>query len=315
MGPTSCAFGIDETVIRIGVWWTRRNFWWRHSIKMADHETVFMSALASARRRSYIHTLSVAPGRCVFFERKHPAPASGISFAGTWVSRQEPATIAGSGVDLHTGYSPSQPVGSGEDAVPCQAIKAISTGLGTNLGGAVSGCLYIGTTTSEISWEVISADGSWRQSTKLTPELRDSMTELQHMRSALCQHHGLITVRWRYLTFCQLRFGGRQESSRIPIYETWLVSLMGCLCWVQWWSHKSWIQDIFSHLHSLHDLYAATAITFLMKITWLLGGIFMYGTEAGMWVNFDCFEISPGIGWWAECMQPPLLRSIHEDTS
>ena len=109
---------------------------------MADHETVFMLALASARRRSYIHTLSVAPGKCVFFERKHPAPASGISFAGTWVSRQEPATIAGSGVDLHTGYSPSQPVGSGEDAVPCQAIKAISTGLGTNLGGGPSADVY-----------------------------------------------------------------------------------------------------------------------------------------------------------------------------
>ena len=97
---------------------------------------------------------------------------------------------------------------------------------------------------------------------------RESMTELQHMRSELCQHHGLTTVRWHYLTFCQLRFGGRQESSRIPIYETWLVLLMGCLRWVQWWSHnKSWIQDIFSHLHSLHDLYAATAATFLMKIT------------------------------------------------
>ena len=37
---------------------------------------------------------------------------------------------------------------------------------------------------------------------------------------------------------------------------------MGCLLWVQWWSHnKSWIQDIFSHLHSLHDLYAATVIS------------------------------------------------------
>ena len=55
---------------------------------------------------------------------------------------------------------------------------------------------------------------------------------------------------------------------------------MGCLHWVQWWSHsKSGIQDIFSHLHSLHDLYVAAATTFLMKITWLLAGIFMYGTE------------------------------------
>ena len=38
-------------------------------------------------------------------------------------------------------------------------------------------------------------------------------------------------------------------------------------------------QGIFTHLHSLDDLYATTAMTFLMKITWLLAGIFMYGTE------------------------------------
>ena len=55
---------------------------------------------------------------------------------------------------------------------------------------------------------------------------------------------------------------------------------MGCQLWVQWWSrNKSWIQDIFSHLHSLHYLYAAIAMECLMKITWLLAGIFMQGTE------------------------------------
>ena len=38
-------------------------------------------------------------------------------------------------MDLRTGYSPSQPVRSRKDTLPCQAIKAISTGLGTNLEG------------------------------------------------------------------------------------------------------------------------------------------------------------------------------------
>ena len=33
--------------------------------------------------------------------------------------------------------------------------------------------------------------------------------------------------------------------------------------------------DIFSHLHGLHDLYAVTATMCLMKITWLIAGIFM----------------------------------------
>ena len=68
--------------------------------------------------------------------------------------------------------------------------------------------------------------------------------------------------------------------SRIRICATWLVLLRACQHWVQWWLHNTkWIQGIFSHLHSLHDLYAATATTFLMKNTWLLAGIFMYGTE------------------------------------
>ena len=219
-----------------------RNFRWRHSIKMADHENSFPVSIGFSET-TFLHSCFECRCRqvCVL-ERKHPAPTGGFCFAGTWVSRQE----------------------SG----------------GWGWGRGVSRCLYIGTATSEISWQVISADGSWRQTRKLTHELRESTTELQHMRSELCQHHGPITVRWRYLTFCQLRFGGRQESFKIPIYETWRVSLMGCLHWVQWWSHsKSGIQDIFSHLHSLHDLYVAAATTFLMKITWLLAGIFMYGTE------------------------------------
>ena len=33
---------------------------------MADSECVFLLALASARRRSYLHASSIAPGRCVF---------------------------------------------------------------------------------------------------------------------------------------------------------------------------------------------------------------------------------------------------------
>ena len=100
------------------------------------------------------------------------------------------------------------------------------------------------------------------------------MTELRHMRSEHCQHHRLTTIRWPYLTSCQRRFGGHLGSSRIRTYATWRVTLLACLHWVQWWSHNtSWIQGIFTHLHSLDDQYATTAMTFLMKITWLLAGI------------------------------------------
>ena len=107
-------------------------------LKWRTMKTVFLIALASARRRSYIHALSVAPGRCVFSRGNvNPASTGGIAFTGTWVSCQEPATVAGSGVDLRTRYSPSQPVnGSGKDPKPCQAIKSISMELVTNPGGA-----------------------------------------------------------------------------------------------------------------------------------------------------------------------------------
>ena len=226
---------VNETAIRFGVRWSRGNLRWRHSIKVTDHENSGPVSIGFSETTFWHSRFECRSRQVCVFEGKHSASTDGISFAGTWVSCQEPATVTGSGVDLHTGYSPSQPVLSGKDPLPCQAIEAISTGLGTNPGG-VSGCLSIGTATSEISWEVISADGSWRQSKMLTHELRESTTELQHMRSEPCQHHGLTTVKWCYLIFCQLRFGSRQESSRIPIYETWLVSLMGCLLWVQWWS-------------------------------------------------------------------------------
>ena len=83
-----------------------------------------------------------------------------------------------------------------------------------------------------------------------------------------CQLHGRITVRWLYLTSWQRLFGGLLEFSRTRTCATWPVLLRACRHWVQWWSHNtSWIQDIFTHLHSLHDRYAATATTFLMKNT------------------------------------------------
>ena len=246
-------------------------------LKWRTMKTVFLLALASARRCSYLHALSVSAGRCVF--SRGATQWQLVVSARTWFPCEESTTVTGSGVDHRTGDRPSQPLRSGEDAVSCQAAKTLHTGLRKNPGGGVSGCLFIGIATSGISWEVTSADWSWRLSRKPTLKLIESMTEFLHMRSEHCQHHGRTTVRWPYLTSCQRRFGGHLGSSRICIYGTWLVSLMACLLWVQWWSHsKLWIQDIFTLHHSLHDLYAATATAFLMKITWFLGGIFMYGT-------------------------------------
>ena len=57
-------------------------------------------------------------------------------------------------------------------------------------------------------------------------------TGSQRMKSGRCLLHEPTTVRWLYLTFCQLRIGGRQESSRIPICTIWPALLMGCQHWV-----------------------------------------------------------------------------------
>ena len=68
-------------------------------LKWRTMKTVFLLALASARQRFYIHALSAAPGRCVF---------SMVSLL------PEPGFLA------------KNQLRSGKDALPCQAIKAIS---------------------------------------------------------------------------------------------------------------------------------------------------------------------------------------------
>ena len=93
-------------------------------LKWRTMKTVFLLAL----------TLSVAPGRCVFL-RGNTQRQLMVSLAGARVSCQEPATVAGSTMDLCTGYSTSHLVRNGKDALPCQAIEAISTALRTNRGG------------------------------------------------------------------------------------------------------------------------------------------------------------------------------------
>ena len=172
-------------------------------------------------------------------------------------------------MDHHTGDSPSQPIQSGEVAVSCQTAEALHTGLGKNPGGP--------------STDVCSLESQHQRYEK----------SHQPMDPGDCQgslHSSWSRVWPSYSTWGQSPvsimglqlsggltwhpvsgvFGGHLGSSRIRIYGTWLVSLMACLLWVQWWSHnKLWIQDIFTLLHNLHDLYAATATTFLMKITWL----------------------------------------------
>ena len=71
---------------------------------------------------------------CVL-QRKHPATTCGISFAGTWFPSEESTTEPGPGVDHRTGDCPLEPNGSGENAVSCQIVETLLTGLRKNPGG------------------------------------------------------------------------------------------------------------------------------------------------------------------------------------
>ena len=91
-----------------------------------------------------------------------------------------------------------------------------------------------------------------------------------------------LTASWAYSSQMALpdilsaAFWRSSGSSRVPIFETWPALLMGWQPWVLWWSRSTWlVQDLFTLPHILHDLYAATAAEYLMKITWLLAGIFI----------------------------------------
>ena len=209
-------------------------------------------------------------------ERKLSTSTCGISTSGTWLPGEESANDAGPWMDHGTWDCSLEPE---RMLYPVRQLK-----------------LYI--QDSEI------IQGGWRQrmfihwnrsireimrshiSRWIVETVKETYTQADRQYDQVTAHevrallHGRTTVRWLYLTSCQRLFGGHLGSSRTRTWATWPVLLRACRHWVQWWSHNtSWIQDIFTHLHSLHDLYAATAMTFLMKNTWLLAGIFMYGTE------------------------------------
>ena len=65
-------------------------------LKWQTMKTVFLLAWASARRHSYIHALSVAPGRCVFVRGTTQRQLVVSLFAGTWFPCKESTTVTSS---------------------------------------------------------------------------------------------------------------------------------------------------------------------------------------------------------------------------
>ena len=121
-------------------------------LKWRTMKTVFLLALASARLHSYIHALSVDPGRCVFSRGNtqrqlvvSPSPEPGF-LAKNQLTSQAPEWISIPGI-AHL-----NPCEAGRMLCPVRQLKLYLQD-SERIRGAVSGCLSIGTATSEISWE------------------------------------------------------------------------------------------------------------------------------------------------------------------
>ena len=125
-------------------------------------KTVFRLGLASARWRSYLHALSVAPGNTQRQLMVSLLPEAGF-LAKNQLPSQAPQWISVPGIEL------LNPFESERMFCPVKQLKLYLQDL-ERIWGADSGCSFIRTTPSETSWEVISADRSWRPSKRLTHE-------------------------------------------------------------------------------------------------------------------------------------------------
>ena len=121
-------------------------------LKWRTLKCVFLLALASARRRSYLHALSIAPGRCVFARGNTQRqlvvsllPEPGF-LAKNQLPTQAPEWITVPGI-AH--LNPTEPE---RMLCPVRQLKLYIRDSERIRGGAVSVCSYAGTTTSGISW-------------------------------------------------------------------------------------------------------------------------------------------------------------------
>ena len=82
-------------------------------LDLTDDKSTLVQVMAWCTHLAAISIECLGRQVCVL-ERCHPATTC-ISFGGTWFPCEESTTVTGSGMDLRTGDSPSQPVRSGAD--------------------------------------------------------------------------------------------------------------------------------------------------------------------------------------------------------
>ena len=127
----------------------------------------------------------------------------------------------------------------GKMLCPVKQLKLYLRDLGTNLGGRQR--LFIHWNWNSTIRDIMRSHISrWIVET-VTGVYTGADREYDH---ATAHEVRALSASWAYN--CQVAlpdilsaaFGGRQESCEIPIGETWHVLLIGCLLWVQWWSHN-----------------------------------------------------------------------------
>ena len=202
---------------------------------------VFLLALASARRRSYLHALSIASDSWVFGRgnTQQQLVVSLLSEPGFLVKNQLP-TQAPEWITV-PGIASWIQWNRRECYVPLDSWSS-SYGTLKESGGGGGQSAYVHNWKCSFRDIMRSHVSRWIVETvkeAYTLKLIVSTTVWQRMRSERFQLHGRTTVRWLYLTSCQRRFGGLPGCSRIRICATWLVLLRACRHWVQWWLYNT----------------------------------------------------------------------------
>ena len=281
VGPSSCAFIFIETAIRIRVRYSRGILWWCHSLKMADHENCVPVSIGFSEM-ALLHSCF----ECQLVVSLLPEPGF---LAKNQLLSQAPEWISVPGI-AHLNLSEAERM-----LCPVRQLKLYLRDSERIQGGGRQR-LFIhwnrnirDIMKSQISrWigETVKEAPGLNVLDDFSKQIQKPVTYREYDRVTAHEVRAL-SASWSYN--CQVALPDILSAAfwrSSGIFQNSYLRDMVCIAdgmsthWVQWWSHNtSWIQDIFTHLHSLHDLYAATATTFLMKITWLLAGIFMYGRE------------------------------------
>ena len=188
-------------------------------LKWRTLKCVFLLALASAKWRSYLLALSIAPGRCVFARGNTQRqlvvsllPEPGF-LAKNQLPTQAPEWITVPGI-AHLNPTELERLSAHVHTLEPQHQRYHEEPHKPMDRGDCQGSLHS-------SWSSVwPCDSAWGPSAF-------SLMGVQLSGGSL------------YLTTCQQRFGGHQGSSRSRTCATWLVLLRACRHWVQWWLHNT----------------------------------------------------------------------------